>query len=187
MNATGGAAGNARLTGWTGLVLLVLLAAEGVTVPFVRPLLTAHVFIGVLLIPPVALKLGSTGYRFARYYTGHPDYVAAGPPVPVLRVIGPVVVVTSVLLLASGVALIVAGSRHGALLAIHKLSFILWFVVMTIHVLGHVVRAPTLVLADTRGSPVGGLRWRAGLVTASLVTGTVAAAYAASHLGAWYR
>ena len=39
-------------------LLLFLLAAEGVTVPFVRPLLSPHVFIGAMLIPPVALKLG---------------------------------------------------------------------------------------------------------------------------------
>ncbi len=42
-------------------------------------LLVAHMFIGLVLIPPVLLKLGSTGYRFARYYTGAPAYRAKGP------------------------------------------------------------------------------------------------------------
>jgi len=54
----------------TGAVLLILLAAEGVTIVFKRELLTLHFFIGMLLVGPVLLKLGSTGYRFMKYYTG---------------------------------------------------------------------------------------------------------------------
>ena len=45
-----------------------------------RGLLGPHMFIGLVLIGPVALKLASTGYRFVRYYTGAPVYVAKGPP-----------------------------------------------------------------------------------------------------------
>ena len=62
-----GVAGNARLTGGAAVALLALLAAEGATIPFIGPLAGPHVFIGMLLIGPVALKLGSTGYRCARY------------------------------------------------------------------------------------------------------------------------
>jgi len=68
------AAANARLTALTGLALFVLLAAEGVTIPRIRLLLTPHLFIGIVLIPPVLLKLASTGFRFARYYLRDPDY-----------------------------------------------------------------------------------------------------------------
>ena len=71
----GGTEGNARLIGWTGLVLLVLLAIEGVTILDIRPLLSVHVFVGLLLIPPVALKLAATGYRLLRYYTRAAEYV----------------------------------------------------------------------------------------------------------------
>ena len=56
-----GQAGNARLTAATAAVLLVLLVAELVTLLAFGSLLSAHVFIGMLLIPPIALKLGSTG------------------------------------------------------------------------------------------------------------------------------
>ena len=66
---TGGVDGNARLTALAGAVLLVLLAVEGATILFLRPLLSVHVFVGMLLLGPVALKLASTGYRFVRYYT----------------------------------------------------------------------------------------------------------------------
>ena len=57
-------AANARLTAANAAVLLVLLAAEGVTILRVRALLTPHVFIGVVLIPPVLLKMASTSWRF---------------------------------------------------------------------------------------------------------------------------
>ena len=44
-----GVDGNARLTGAGGALLLVLLAAEGATIPFIGPLLGPHIFIGILL------------------------------------------------------------------------------------------------------------------------------------------
>src|ERR1700732_2383681 len=119
---------NARLTALTGLVLLVLLAAEGFTIVSIRRLLPAHDFIGLLLIPPVLLKLASTGIRFVRYYSGDPQYRAAGPPPIVLRVAGPIVVVFTVLLLATGAELWLFGTRYGAIwLTAHKASFVIWF------------------------------------------------------------
>ena len=48
----------------------MLLAAEGVTILRLGRLLTLHFFIGMLLVGPVALKAGSTIYRFVRYYAG---------------------------------------------------------------------------------------------------------------------
>jgi accessory gene regulator protein AgrB len=61
---------NERLTAATAVVLLVLLAVEGMTILFLRPLLSLHELVGLILIPPVAVKLGMTGYRFMRYYQG---------------------------------------------------------------------------------------------------------------------
>jgi len=52
-------AGNARLTAANAAVLLALLAAEGVTILRVRQLLSPHVFIGVVLIPPVLVKVAA--------------------------------------------------------------------------------------------------------------------------------
>jgi hypothetical protein len=71
--------GNERLTSSTGLVLLVLLAVETLTTLALRTYLNVHLFLGLLLLPPVALKLASTGWRFARYYTRNEPYVRAGP------------------------------------------------------------------------------------------------------------
>jgi hypothetical protein len=143
-----GVSGNARLTGAVGAALLVLLAAEGATIPFIGSLLGPHVFIGMLLIPPVLLKLGTTGYRFARYYTGSPAYVAKGPPATALRLLAPGVVLTSLALFGTGVALLLAGPPSSTLVFAHKLSFIAWLALMTIHVLGHVLEVPALAFAD---------------------------------------
>ena len=88
----GGTTGNERLTATTGVVLIALLAVIGVTIISLRQLLWVHLFVGMLLIGPVALKLGSTGYRFARYYTGNLSYRRVGPPPALLRAIAPMVV-----------------------------------------------------------------------------------------------
>ena len=66
----GGTTGNETLTRTTAAVLTVLLLAEGITVLDVGGMLTFHMFIGLVLIPPVLLKLASTSYRMMRYYTG---------------------------------------------------------------------------------------------------------------------
>ena len=75
-----GVAANEQLTALTGTLLLVLLAAMGITVLRVRQLLPEHFLLGFVLIPPLVLKVASTGYRFIRYYSGNPNYRRAGPP-----------------------------------------------------------------------------------------------------------
>ena len=87
-DASPGVEGNSRLTSATGMVLLVLLAVEGVTILSVRQMITLHIAVGVLLLGPVLLKTGSTMYRFTRYYTGAPSYRRKGPPHLLLRVSG---------------------------------------------------------------------------------------------------
>jgi len=142
---TGGSDGNERLTAHTAAVLLVLLAAEGATILAIRTLLVPHVFIGFLLIPPVALKLASVGWRMRGYYWRLEPYLLRGPPGWFLRfVVGPVAIVSTVVLFASGVAVVALGQR-GLLLGLHKVSFVIWFGAMTLHVLAHVPRLPALL------------------------------------------
>ncbi len=169
---------NSRLTSSTAVLLFFLLAAEGVTVPSVRSLLTPHVFLGVLLIPPTLVKIVSTTYRFARFYTGHPDYRRKGPPLWFLRLLGPVVVVLTVVMLASGVALMfAAASEHRLLLGVHKASFVLWFLAMTVHVLGHLPETFRLGLPDWVGRRVAGSAARRSVLVASLAVGAVAGVF----------
>ena len=87
---------------------------------------------------PVALKLGSTGYRFVRYYTANPSYRRKGPPPRRCALIAPIVVLSTVVVFASGVALLFAGpASRGTLLPIHKVSFFVWVAFTALHVLAH--------------------------------------------------
>jgi hypothetical protein len=123
----GGTEGNARLIGLTGLVLLVLLAVEGVTILDIVPLLSVHVFVGLLLIPPVALKLAATGYRLVRYYTRAAEYVRKGPPLLLMRmIVAPGLVAATLVLFATGVTLLAVGPSGAIVLGLHKASFIVW-------------------------------------------------------------
>jgi hypothetical protein len=185
-----GVAGNARLTGAAAAALLVLLAAEGATIPFIGQLLGPHIFIGMLLIPPVLLKLGSTGYRFARYYTGNPRYVEKGPPLLVLRVLAPGVVLTTLALFGTGVALLIDGPPSNTLVFAHKLSFIAWVALMTLHVLGHLLEVPSLASADWRkaGPPearLAGAGARALTLTTAILAGAALAALTLSAAQPW--
>jgi hypothetical protein len=134
----GGTEGNERLTVLTGLLLIVLLAALGVTIIRIGQLLWLHLFLGLVLLGPVALKLASTGYRFTRYYTGEPAYREKGPPAPALRGLAPFVVFFTVAVFATGVALLVLGpTARQPLVLLHKVSFFAWLAVMALHLLGH--------------------------------------------------
>ena len=147
-----GVEANARITGTFGAVIFVLLFVEGITVLRVRSLISVHAFVGMLLVPFVIVKLVSTGYRFVQYYGGDPTYTDKGPPAMLLRVLGPVVVATTVALLATGIGALLTPGRPGWLARAHKASFVLWFGAMTIHVLGHALETPALAIADLRRS-----------------------------------
>lgn len=134
----GGTAGNELLTTVTGAALIVLLAVIGVTIVRIRGLLSVHLFVGLMLAGPLVLKMASTGYRFVRYYTGNPRYVQVGPPPTPLRLIAPLVVVSTVVVMASGVALLIGGpSSRSTFYPIHKLSFFVWLAFAGLHVVGH--------------------------------------------------
>ena len=62
------------------------------------------------------VKLGSTGWRFLRYYTRAPAYVRRGPPPLVLRVLGPVLLITTLVMVSSGIGLVVPGPLQPVLL-----------------------------------------------------------------------
>jgi hypothetical protein len=192
---TGGPAGNALLTAWLGLVLLVLFFAEGLTLLDVRGLISWHVALGALLIPPVLAKTATTGWRIIRYYTGHAGYRVAGPPPLVLRMLGPLVIVTTVALLGSGVLLVLLGqdsSRQTVVdalglrvdwVGVHKGLFFVWFAVMTAHVLARAL--PALRLA-TRSHRVPGLIRRATALTVSLGLAAAAAVWLVGLEGSWH-
>jgi hypothetical protein len=134
----GGTDGNELLTSMTGAVLIVLLAVLGVTIVRIGQLIWLHLFVGLVLLGPVAAKLASTGYRFVRYYTHDPAYRAKGPPQALMRTTAPLVVVSTIVVFVSGIVLLAVGpSGRGRLLLLHKASFIVWLGLTGLHVLGH--------------------------------------------------
>lgn len=63
-----------------GVVLIAPFAVMGITILRIHQLLHVHMFVGILLAGPVGFKLGATGYRFARYYSGDPSSTARVRP-----------------------------------------------------------------------------------------------------------
>jgi hypothetical protein len=183
----GGSEGNARLTALTGLVLLELLAIEGVTILSIHQLLSVHVFIGLLLIPPVALKLGVTGYRFLRYYTRAAEYVRNGPPLLLMRMlVAPGLIAATLVVFGTGVALLAVGPGGGIVLGLHKASFFVWLGAFGVHVLVYVLRVPRLVGADwSRGFHTAGATLRFGIVALALLVGLTVALAVLPSAGPW--
>jgi hypothetical protein len=187
----GGTSGNERLTAATGVLLLMLLAIIGVTIVRLGQLLWVHLFVGMVLIGPMLLKLASTGYRFARYYTGDPAYRRKGPPAAPMRLLAPFVVISTVVVMGSGVALLFAGpSSRGTLFPIHKLSFFAWLAFTGLHVLGHLLDLPAPLRADYRANAglsghEPGRDGRALSLAGVLVAGLVLALLVIPQFGPW--
>ena len=187
----GGVIGNERLTATNGVLLLALLAALGVTILRIRPLIEPHLFIGLLLLPPVALKLASTGYRFARYYTNDTVYRERGAPPQALRLLGPLVVLATVAVFATGVLLLAEGpGASGTLRTLHKASFIVWVGVTALHVLGHLPDLGRILLTRRSGRyeynrlAAGGVG-RTLVLSGAIVAGLVLAVVLIPHFGGW--
>jgi hypothetical protein len=167
----GGSAANEQLTAIIAAVLLPLLVAEGATLLNIRALLTVHAFIGMLLVPVVALKLASAGWRMVRYYTGSEEYVLRGPPQLAIRlVVAPVLVASTVLLFATGVALLAVDETEGMLVGLHKASFVVWAGAVGVHFL---TRIGLVWRALTRRVPA--LTFRMAAATLSVVAGVAVA------------
>ena len=187
----GGTDGNGLLTSVTGAVLVALLTVIGLTIIQMRPLLWVHLFVGMLLVGPVALKLASTGYRFARYYTSDAAYRRKGPPPAALRAIAPIVVASTLVVFVSGVVLLFAGpSSRDAVMPIHKISFIVWVAFTALHVLAHLPETGRSLsrdygaLARAHGY-VPGRSGRAISLAGALIAGAVIAIVVIPQFGPW--
>lgn len=200
LDRTGGPAGNARLTAWVGLVLLVLFVVECATLISLSSLLVVHIFLGAFLLPLVLLKTATTGWRMLRYYTRSPHYLQGGPPPVLLRVLGPAVVVGALAVLGTGLALVALGSSaHDHLfnvlgfrvdaVTLHQAAFILWLATTGLHVLGRFVPALQLsrLMPVSAGAPtiVPGLGTRLALVALTGASATATGLLVVSYAGWW--
>ena len=186
----GGTDGNELLTSMTGAVLIVLLAVLGITILRIHQLIWLHLFLGLVLIGPITIKMASTGYRFARYYTRNPAYRSKGPPEPLMRMTAPIVVGSTVVVFATGILLLIAGpSGRGQYLFLHKASFVIWLGATAVHVLGHLVDLrrsllPTHEPSGLSGSSPGTAgRWIA--LAGALVGGVVLAIALIPQFAPW--
>ncbi len=184
-----GVEANGRLTAMLGALLIVLFAIEGLTILRITSLLTVHVVIGMVLVPVVVVKIGSTTWRFAKYYLGSPEYRRKGPPPALLRLLGPFVVVSTIAVVASGIALLLAPtSLRTPLLLLHKVTFVLWFAAMAVHVLGHLLDVANLAPRDfyrrTRRQ-IRGAGVRQWVIVSSVCIGILLAVVVAPKVGPW--
>jgi hypothetical protein len=194
---TGGPAGNARLTAWLGLLLLIAFVVECLTLLRLGALVGVHIVVGVLLVALVIAKTGTTGWRIFRYYSGDPRYRDAGPPPLLLRVLGPFVVLGGLAVLGTGLALIALGSSaHNNLFSVgplrvdpitlHQIAFVLWLVVTIPHTLGRLVPAVQLTVGRRRRMPArSGATMRLAALGVVVAVGAVAAGFVLDDSGWW--
>lgn len=182
--------GNERLTAMAGAVLLVLFGAEVLTTLLMGSLFGLHFFLGMLLIGPVCLKIGSTVWRFCRYYLGSEPYLRRGPPPMTQRVLGPALLVTSVGVLGTGVLLAVSGPG-GSWGKMHQLFFYLWLIIVIIHIVHYLPRLPKILAgrpAERAMQAVADRRARWLLLAGSLAGGLILAIltyHLRARWGAW--
>jgi hypothetical protein len=176
---------NERLTTTSATLLVLLLAVEGITLLMLGTLLRVHMFVGLMLIPPVALKLASTGYRFVRYYSNAAPYRTKGPPQLALRLLAPVLVAATVAVLGSGVWLLLLGHRSDAVLQVHKIAFIVWGVLFVVHFLAYVPQVVRSLARRADGRLRPGARAAAIAVLTALVAGALLALVALPQIRGW--
>jgi hypothetical protein len=187
----GGTDGNEQLTTINGAILIVLLAVIGFTIPQLSQFIFVHLFVGMLLFGPVLLKMGTTTYRFVRYYAHDPEYRRKGPPELILRLIAPVVVISTLGVFVTGVGLLIVGPTHREpWLLLHKVTFIVWLAFTAVHVLGHLPAVRRAFGVGGRGaaqlagaSPGTTGRWIA--IAGALVGGAVLAIVLIPDFAAW--
>lgn len=184
---SGGPAGNARLTAWLGLLLLMAFLVECATLVRLGGLIQLHIIVGIVLVALVLAKTATTGWRILRYYRGDPLYRQAGPPPIILRVLGPFVVLGGLAVLGTGLALVAIGGRaHDELFTIgpfrvdaitlHQAAFAVWLVVTVLHTLTRLVPAFQLTLGrGRRVLPRAGALMRVVAVVGALALGGLAA------------
>jgi hypothetical protein len=186
----GGIDGNELLTSMTGAFLILLLAVLGITILRIHQLIWLHLFLGLVLIGPIAIKMASTGYRFVRYYTRNPAYRSKGPPEPLMRMVAPIVVASTFVVFATGILLLIVGpSGRGQYLFLHRASFVIWLGATAVHVLGHLVDLRRSLLPTRKptglsgSSPGAGGRWIA--LVGALVGGVVLAIALIPQFAPW--
>jgi hypothetical protein len=172
------------------VVLLALFAVELATVLLgVWSVLTLHVVVGLLLVPPVLVKMASVSWRFFRYYRRDEAYRRRGAPAPAQRILGPFFLLATLAVFVSGIMLLLVPSALGGnLKTIHAASFVVWLLLAIVHVAAHGRGLRRLAAKDwvrrTRAA-IPGARARQLAVLASLAVGLALALSLVAHVGSY--
>lgn len=193
----GGPAGNGRLTGWLGVLVLYLVAAQLFTLLDVTKVLAWHVAIGGALLPIALAKTGVTGWRMINYYRGVPAYREAGaPPLP-LRVLGPLVVVSTLALVGTGLTLLALGPTEisrplftllgvqVAPLTIHQAVFFAFVTFTGLHLLARAVPAWRRTVG-THGVVVAGAAQRALVIVTVVIAAVISSTLVEHAYRGWF-
>jgi len=169
-----GVRANLRLTALVGLAMIVPLLVVTLSGLSFDQLWRVHYFAGFLLVPLLLLKLATTGYRMAAYYLGNRRYRRAGPPAPLLRILAPVLVISTVVLFLSGIVMWLENSRLQPWSTLHTDAAVVFCVTASVHLLAYLRRASSESAAELRRRTRSGVRLR-GALGATLVVGVVLA------------
>ncbi len=169
---------NERLTAVGGALIFVLLVAIAITILLIRPLLPVHYLVGFALIPPLGLKLYTTGYRFVRYYLRDGDFRLAGPPPLMSRfVVAPVLVASTVAVMGTGLELWAVADRFGTVwLSLHTVSAVVFMGAIFVHLLSHLRQSAGAVADDARTRPPEGAITRRSVLLACAILAVALAA-----------
>jgi hypothetical protein len=118
-----------------------LLALVYLTGAFFDPLRQVHFAIGFAIIPLLAVKLGSTGWRAANYYLRREPYRSDGPPQLIPRLLAPLLVVSALIATITGVVLWALGRQRGTWATLHTDSVVVLAIVLALHTLTYIQRA----------------------------------------------
>ena len=89
----------------------------------------------------------------------------------------PFLVLSTVGVFGTGVAMLVLGPSSQGLIGLHKASFIVWFFAMVVHVVGHIRRVPGLARLSARTQRL--------VVAAAVVAGVVVAGATVPLIHPW--
>ncbi|MFL5588358.1 MAG: hypothetical protein ACJ8DI_11970 [Ktedonobacteraceae bacterium] len=102
-----------------------------------------------------------------------------GPPRLALRLLAPLLLTTTLVVIGSGIGLVLTGPRYaGLLLPLHGFSVLVWLPLIAVHVFAYIWRVPRLVADDWSKSSAEhapGRERRLGMNLGTLMVGAIAA------------
>lgn len=179
---------NERLTALVAGVLLVGFTIDLLVTARLDKLIMIHIFIGTLLAGPLVVKMTSVGHRFLGYYTRSPAFVAKGTPNVWLRLLAPFLILDTLALFISGLALALHGPTNDRFIfLIHAATAAMWVPMIAVHVYAHIRQVPRAIARDwlSPHDTVSGRAKRLRVTILSLIAGAIAAAIVTPRATIW--